>query len=100
MPTCAKHRIYNCEDLTCRRKREENTPVADTSNDLANPVSPLHQLVYDGAYWGTVDYTPDTSSSACDDTSSSSSTDYSSVSDSSSSYTDSGSSSTDCGSGW
>lgn len=89
---CTRHRRPNCLESVCRREhenRESNTTSTDTSSDLANPVSPLHQAVYGGSFYGST-----SSDSDCGSPNSSSSYD----SGSSSSYDSGSSSSSDCGS--
>jgi len=86
---CRPHRLRNCSICKTGTYSPRTDRTAD-DNPLADPLSPAHQAVYGGAYYGS---TPDPSpSTSCESSSASSS----SGGGSSSSY-DSGSSSYDSG---
>ena len=93
---CTRHSRRHCLDRQCRRGREGHAADRPLTTDpltdplsVANPISPTHQAVYGGPFYGTPDPGPSTSSYDCGSSSS-----YSSDSSSSSS------SSCDSGGGW
>jgi hypothetical protein len=91
--TCTRHRRRDCRETVCRTERtrhaetRQTDPLTDPAS-LANPVSPVHQAVYGGPFYGSTD-------SDCGRSGSS----YDSGSSSSSSYDSGSSSSSSCDSG-
>ena len=90
---CTRHSRRHCLDRQCRLERENRAADRPSTTDpltdplsVANPISPTHQAVYGGPFYGTPDPGPSTSSYDCGSSSSSSS--YSGDSGSSSSSCD------------
>lgn len=86
---CKTHLRLDCS--TCETGAYARRRPTSDDNPIGDPLSPLHQAVYGGAFYGSVDTSP--SPSSCDSGSSSGSDSSSYDSGSSSSSYDSGSSS-------
>lgn len=97
---CTRCKILNCSKSECTRERRDRLATSSPTVDpLADMISPLHQAVYGGPFYGAGSSDTGASSSPASDCSPPSSYDSGSSS-SSSGDGGSSSSSSDCGGSW
>lgn len=62
---CTRHSRRDCSDARCRNERDNRRTTTAADDSITDPLSPLHQAAYGGAFYGSG------SDSGCDTSSSS-----------------------------